>query len=214
MVATAALLGRHWPHGSRHVAARDASGFLAARGFSEGEVVEMIRCAAALAGDSELEDRIRAARDSVKNFAAGHPTTGLPTLEAAIGKDVVAILKRWHGGANGAVDEAIEEMNERHFYARVGKDTVVGTLEIDEVILQNEKALYSWYANDHVAKGEHEISRGPKKGQTVVDTSTKFELWRAHPKRKQYRAVTFAPPPYDKKIHSNDSIWDWVRDQS
>jgi hypothetical protein len=196
MVATAALLGRHWPSGSRHVAARDASGFLAARGFSEEEVVDVIKSAAMLAGDSELEDRVRAARDSVRNFTAGKATTGLPTLEASIGKEIVAVLKRWHGGSNGAVEEVVEEMNARHFYATVGKDTVVCTpQEKKPLLMQQERALFSWYANAKVVLGEREITKGQKKGQTEQEKRSKFEVWREHPKRRQYRTVVFAPPP-------------------
>jgi hypothetical protein len=97
LVATAALLARHWPKGSRHICARDVAGYLAAREI-DGRLIEtVIRVAASIAGDSEVDDRVRVAHDSVEQFKSGGKTTGLPSLQSVIGKDVADRLREWLG---------------------------------------------------------------------------------------------------------------------
>lgn len=202
LVATAALLARHWPKGSRHVCAKDAAGFLAARDLDPREIEEIIKAAATAAGDDEIEDRVRVARDTAKQFASGGKTTGGPNLAAAIGKEVVDQLSKWYGGNGSIFDGLVEEMNRRHFYTMVGSSTVVGTERDDEILFQRERDLYSWYANQQIVVGSRQITKGPRKGEIEDVRRSKFEIWREHPKRRQYRAITFAPPP--RSAHPED----------
>lgn len=201
-VATAALLARHWPSGSRHVAARDLAGFLASRELDGREVVEIIQVAATIAKDEEVADRVRVAHDTVRTFDAGGKTTGAPTLEASVGKEVVALLLRWYGGNNAVHDGIVNELNQKHFVARLGKDVVIGLEEGDEVTFQQERSLHLRYANQKVKIGEKQ--RGQGKGEAIYET--KYALWRQHPKRREFRTVTFAPPP---KIAPKDDYNLW-----
>ncbi len=200
-LATAALLARHWPSGSRHIAARDAAGFLAARELEPKTIEAIIRGAAELAGDDEVEDRARVARDTVATFKAGGKTTGGPTLEAAMGKDVLALLLKWYGGNTSIHSQLVERMNARHFYTRLGKDTVIATVEDDGTIhFQGERALYAWYANDRIKVGVRnrkvkDDADGETKTKEEPTWRTSFEIWREQPNRRQYRTVTFCPPP-------------------
>lgn len=189
--ATAALLGRCWPKGSRHKCAIDAAGFLAARELDAKEIEEIIRTAAIIANDDEVEDRARAARDTVATFKAGAKTSGGPSLAQSIGEEVVKRLSQWWGGNSGATDGVVEEMNKRHFVVRLGKDTVIATEEDDDVFFQHEKALYLLYANQLVKIGEKQ--KGVDKGKAIEET--KFTIWKKSPKRRGFRTVTFAPPP-------------------
>jgi hypothetical protein len=193
MVACAALLARHWPSGSRHVAARDAAGFLAARELDPREIEEIIGAAATAAGDDEIEDRRRVARDTAKTFAAGGKTTGGPTLESSMGADVVKRLVQWFGGNTAIHDQMVAEMNERHFYTALGARTVIAEIDpaTGDVVFKKEGDLYSWYANKLLVTGH--ISKGDRKGQEIK--RSKFEIWREHPKRREYARVVFAPHP-------------------
>jgi hypothetical protein len=108
-----------------------------------------------------------------------------------MGADVVKRLVQWFGGNTAIHDQMVAEMNERHFVARLGAQTVIGTIENGEVFFQKEKDLYSWYANKVIVTGH--ISKGDRKGQEVK--RSQYEIWREHPKRRDYRSVVFSPPP-------------------
>jgi hypothetical protein len=198
--ATAALLARHWPgQGSRHACAAHLAGFLAARDLDLGTVCKIVESACTIAGDvAELDDRIRAAADTVKNFAAGGKIAGGPSLEDHVGKDVVALLSKWYGGNAAVFQKLIAELNASRFGARLGKDYVYGLELEDEVVFQRAVALHEEFANQRVAVGTK------PKGEPVY--KTKFEIWRQHPDRRSYRRVIFAPPPRD--AHPEDyNLW-------
>lgn len=208
--ATAALLARHWPNGSRHVAARDVAGFLAARGLAAKEIEDIVRVAATIAKDDEIEDRARVARDTVATFDAGGKTTGGPTLEASVGKEVVSLLIKWYGSNTAVFDGLVDEMNKHRFGCRVGKDYVYG-LETDSgVVFQPARALFEEYANQRVKIGsKKQKTKGDDGKESSIEVPTyrtKFEIWREHPKKRSYRTVGFWPPPLT--CHERDyNLW-------
>jgi len=209
-LATAVLLARHWPAGSRHMCARDLAGFLVARNAAVEEIEEIVRFAATAAGDEEMNDRVRAVRDTVMTFEAGGKTTGGPSLEASVGKDVVGLLTKWHGSATQGFDEIIAEMNEHRFGARVGKDYVYGLETETGVVFQPARSLFEEFANQKVRVGSKkvagEVSDGKKTFSEVPTYRTKFEIWREHPKKRSYRTVGFWPPPLT--CHERDyNLW-------
>jgi hypothetical protein len=79
------------------------------------------------------------------------------------------------------LDAITEQLNERHFLVRIGKDELVGTEEGGEVYFQPEKALHLRYANQKKQVGKRE--------------ETAFSIWRANKNRRDYRTITFAPHP-------------------
>jgi len=208
--ATAALLARHWPSGARHNAAGHAAGFLAARGLASKEIEDIIRLAATIAKDDEIEDRTRVARDTVLNFDAGGKIAGGPYLEAELGKEVVALLIKWYGSNTAVFDGLVSEMNAHRFGARVGKDYVYG-LETDTgVVFQPARALFEEYANQRVKIGtKKQKTKGDDGKETTAEVNvfrTKFEIWREHPKKRSYRTVGFWPPPLT--CHEKDyNLW-------
>lgn len=208
--ATAALLARHWPSGSRHNCAKDVAGFLAARNLAAKEIEDIIRVAATLAKDDEVEDRARVARDTVATFDAGAKTTGGPTLEASIGKEVVKLLIKWYGNNSSVHDGLIAEMNAHRFGVRVGKDYVYGLESDTGVVFQPARALFEEFANQKVKTGSKKVKQKGEDGKTVEEDAptyrTKFEIWREHPKKRTYRTVGFWPPPLT--CHERDyNLW-------
>jgi len=207
--ATAALLARHWPDGSRHIAARDVAGFLAARGLAAKEIEDIVRWAATIARDDEIEDRARVARDTVATFDNGGKTTGGPTLEASVGKDVVALLIKWYGSNTAVFDGLVDEMNRHRFGVRVGKDYVYGLETEDGVVFQPARSLFEEYANQRIKIGKKVKAKddeGKATSHEVPTYRTKFEIWREHPKKRTYRRVGFWPPPLT--CHEKDyNLW-------
>lgn len=185
-VAMAALLARHWPGpGARHAAVGHLAGFLCQGGIDSPTVIEIIKTAASIAGDSDLHDRLNIATSTVAKFRAGEIVTGGPKLAEAIGEDVVSKMRGWLKLADL---DAIEEMNTRHFWVRLGKDDCIGREDdSDGVVFQKVRALYSEYANRQVKIGED--AKGNEQFKPL------FQAWLESKTRRSYRKVTFCPPP-------------------
>src|SRR5262249_23936951 len=96
-LATVVLLARHWPiQGARHEAALAIGGFLARGGFSANGAATMVEAIAKGANDSEVSDRVKAARHSVNHHKNGCGNVyGIPKLFAAFGSDVVNKVCKW-----------------------------------------------------------------------------------------------------------------------
>ena len=96
--AAAGLLGLCWPaQGSRHDAALAAAGYLLTRDVHPGAVEEIVRVAALVAGDEEVEDRARAASDTAAKHEANQRMSGGPTLRDLIGTAAFERLEEWFG---------------------------------------------------------------------------------------------------------------------
>lgn len=95
-LAACALLAWAWPaKGGRHDLALALSGFLLRRGWSEDDVVQFVRAAARVAGDDEIEDRVRAVQTTSANLAAGKRTTGGKKLVALLSERTVTSIADW-----------------------------------------------------------------------------------------------------------------------
>ena len=203
ITATASLFARHWPKGSRHHCAAHVAGFLAARDMREDDILEIVKAAATQAGDEEVEDRVRAARDTVATFKSGGKTTGGPGISEVMGKEVLEVLTDWYGGNESKFDQLIEEMNANRFGTRMGAKYVY-VLETDHgIVPQNARDLFEEFINQKVRVGTTKKKVKEKQDDGSETTSevaepkfkTKFEIWREHPKRRAYRTIVFAPPP-------------------
>jgi hypothetical protein len=188
-LATAALLAKNWPSGSRHDCAMMVAGFLISRELEPDVIALIVKTAAELAGDGEIDDRLTAVRSSIATFQKGGKTTGLPRLGAIIGDDVVKRLRAWWGGEGESV---VDEMNAKHFVVDVGSTTAIGT-EHDGglVVFQRERDLALRYSGDRVQIG----SKAVKGGATAPVYKTKYEVWKDSTRRRNYRTVVFKPNP-------------------
>jgi hypothetical protein len=194
-VAIATLAAIHYPeHGARHEMVGHLAGFLLKCGVPPIVVPRVVEAAAAAARDSDIRDRINFARETVKKYQqdAEAVLTGGPKLAESLGKDVVAKMRSWLGVAD---DDAIEEMNRKHFWVRIGRDDVIGREDTRDglVIFQRPQALRSEYANVQIKVGEN-VNR--KTGETTDQLKDLFDAWLGHPSRRSYREVVFLPPPH------------------
>ena len=113
ILASAALLVRHWPApGSRHEASLALAGALArSRGLKPAEIANLIGDIARTAGDEEVSDRVSAARTTTQRIDSGQNVTGVPTLKKLIEPRVVEMVADWL--ELGHVDNAIENPGTR-----------------------------------------------------------------------------------------------------
>lgn len=184
-IAICAILVRHWPgSGQTHTAIGPLAGFLVAGGLAPDAVQRVIVAAATIA-KSDVRDVTNFVTATLAKYANGEKVTGGPTLAQALGDDVVTRMRAWLKLAD--VD-AIEDMNTRHFWVRMGKDDVIGREDTANgaVVFQRPKALYSEYADRHVTVGEK------KNGDPIIKPLV--TAWLESPMRRRYREVVFAPP--------------------
>lgn len=188
-LAIATLLGRHWPATGRHYLTGPVGGLLARLGLYALDIEHIIRAVCAIAGDSEVEDRVRYARESAEKHAQGLKTTGGKTLGDLLvnGESLVRLICKWLGKDG---DDRIDALNAIHFVARIGKDVIVGTEEDDEVLFQTFTDFEKLYFNQFIGKA--------KLGRK----------WLEHPARRTYGKVLFAPPGSHLHVSPNDyNLW-------
>ena len=184
VMASCVLVSRQWNSGgSRHDIALAFAGFLANRGLTEDQIVAVIANAAELAGDTdrtEVADRERAARDTVKKKLAGQPVVGGPRLGELIGPGLVAKLQRWLGGEE---EDVIDLFNERHFIVGVGATMAVGDEDArhELPLIQTFTQLRQRYCKQFITK--------------AGKTTPVADVWLKHPRGRQYEQLVFAPPP-------------------
>lgn len=186
-VAIATLLARHWPGtGARHHMVGHLAGFLLRYKIDPMMVPIIIKVAATIAKDPDVHDRVVFAQGTCAKYAADPDAqlTGGPKLAEALGDDVVARLRTWLGAKD---EDALEQMNQKHFVVRLGKDEVIGTEDGEETYFQFAKSLALRYANQKIQVGVN------KKGEPEMKPV--FQAWLEYKSRRDFRSVTFAPPP-------------------
>ncbi len=96
-VASAALIARYWPNGSRHFAALALAGMLARAGWTEETTEKFITAVATAAHDGELESRLQDVVSTHGRLQEDKRVTGTPTLADLIGNDIVEKVREWLG---------------------------------------------------------------------------------------------------------------------
>jgi len=96
-VASAALVARYWPKGSRHFATLALSGMLLRGGWTEKATKKFITAVCKAAHDDELESRLQDVASTNLRLQKDKQVTGTPTLAELIGNDIVKKVCEWLG---------------------------------------------------------------------------------------------------------------------
>ncbi len=99
-LAAAALLGRHWPDGSRHDASLALAGGLVRATWPDEMIERFVEAVCAAAGDREVRDRLASVRSSAERIRKGENATGWPALAKILGthgETVVTTVREWLG---------------------------------------------------------------------------------------------------------------------
>jgi hypothetical protein len=175
--AVAALFARHWPQGARHYAAGHLAGLLIRLGYDAQWVPQIVYAVVTIAKDEEADDRVRIAKDTCAKHSRGEKFSGGPKLAEMFGRgdDLLKRVYSWFG-MEGA--DLLDRLNEQHFVAQYGSDTVVGTeTQSDTLEIQDFEAFRRRYYNQKVGKARL------------------GEWWLSHSQQRRYRRIVFAPPP-------------------
>ena len=99
LVASAALLARHWPaEGSRHDASLSLCGLLLRdRGWTDDTTQKFQQAVLEAARDEERRTRRSDVRTTAQKLQSGQPVTGGPELAKLVGEDVVERVREWLG---------------------------------------------------------------------------------------------------------------------
>lgn len=200
--AVGTIVARHYPGGgARHEAALALGGFLARLGVPPDACGKIAAAAADAAGDREVSDRERAARESAQKVAeelsggepAG-PTTGGVKLQELLGHgpEVVKRIRSWFGAeASKLADRHIDALNDRHaiVFMTTG-DMVVITEDYDD-LLERRFLRYSSFDAIRNKYPEKIVVGTDAKGQPVLERLGKW--WLEHPRRRKYEGIDFRP---------------------
>lgn len=200
-VAIATLLGRHWPQGSRHLAAGALAGFLARLDVDPLVIGMIVEAAATIGGDDEVKDRVRFAAQTAAKHQKGGTTTGGKKLTEYFA-DADKLVTRIYGWLGKEDTKVVDELNAKHFVVRVGKDQMIGLEEGDEVVFQKAADLRLRYQNQFVP-----TKKKNRKGELVETVVTKADFWLTHRNRREYGKVVFAPPPRDTHHPRDFNLW-------
>lgn len=202
--AIACLLGRHWPKNgpdtNQHHTAAHAAGFLLSRGVDPLFVPRIIRVAATIGGDENVQDRVRFASDTVEKFKAGKKKlTGGPKLAQELGEDVVALLRDWLPKSSPVLS-AVERLNERFAIVGVGNKVVVMETRPDGGI----KALWPFQEFHRLLVKEQIRVETESSGKTTEKTVPLSEVWLKHADGRRYERLVYAMPGSAERLDAND----------
>jgi hypothetical protein len=106
LLAVTTLLARHWPgRGSRHDMSLALAGGLLRAGIDDYDAERIIRSAAALADDEEIDDRIASIWHTRSKIDADERVQGWPTLEGYIDERICRTVRKWLGLKEQLVDD-------------------------------------------------------------------------------------------------------------
>jgi hypothetical protein len=96
-VAAAALLARllNEMNGTRHDTCLAAAGALLHGGMGAPDVETFMGAVLLASGDEERVDRLRAVKDSIRNYGKGKQVSGWPTLSKLLPADAIEKLRTW-----------------------------------------------------------------------------------------------------------------------
>lgn len=93
-LATAVVLGRLWPgEGTRQDAALGVAGFLLSAGLPQADIARIVKAAASLAGDEEVDQREQAVASTAKAIAEMREVTGAPRLAELLVEGTKAVSR-------------------------------------------------------------------------------------------------------------------------
>jgi putative DNA primase/helicase len=124
-VASAALIARYWPNGSRHFAALALAGMLARAGWTEEATEKFITAVATAAHDGELQSRLQDVVSTNRRLQEDKRVTGTPTLADLIGNDIVEKVREWLGSQrenNESAPHHTDLGNARRLVAEFGRN--------------------------------------------------------------------------------------------
>lgn len=194
-IAAATFLSKIWPKNgpttNQHDLAGYVAGYLIARELPAPLVAKIVACAATAAGDDNVADRERFARDTCAKFRNGDKTQGGTKLQEEIGSEAAQILFGWFDDQVERADKLIAQLNERYFLVGVGSETAVGEEVDDAFVLRSFNQFKQHLVKAPLVKVKKAWERLP-------------DAWLRAPKGRQYDRLIYAPPGCSQKIRERD----------
>jgi P4 family phage/plasmid primase-like protien len=140
LVASASLIAKYWPRGSRHDATLALTGWLIRNKLGADEVISFVHAITSAAGDEEQRDRLAAVQTTINRFEEGDTVSGYPTLVEYIDERILRSVSRWMGLNSRTVDEmtAVNATDEGN------ADRFIQQHQNDVRYCEEEKSWYVW----------------------------------------------------------------------
>lgn len=124
VIATAALVIRHWPSGGRHNGLLALAGFLARQGMNQGFATALLDQITRQAEGGVWSECSTSVRDTYAKFDAGDKTTGAGELEKWLGGAVVDRLREFFRDDKRQSTFPLTEMGDAECFADLYQDRV------------------------------------------------------------------------------------------
>lgn len=95
LVASATLLAKYWPKGSRHMAALALAGWLVRNKMGADEIFSFVHAITTAARDEEQRERLSAVRTTVEKYSEGENVSGFPTLKEYFDERILRAVAKW-----------------------------------------------------------------------------------------------------------------------
>ena len=104
-IAIASVLLDYWTPGLRHQLSFALTGVFVRHGWTEENVLKLVKAVAETANDDDVEDRVNSVQTTFENHHKGNPITGWPTLNEVIGADAAKHIGKFIGATGGPSDQ-------------------------------------------------------------------------------------------------------------
>lgn len=93
--ASACLIARYWPNGSRNEATLAVSGALLHSGWNESNTTQFVEAVIKASGDEESESRKKAIQSTINKYKSKANITGWPTLARLYDDQIISKVREW-----------------------------------------------------------------------------------------------------------------------
>ncbi|MEQ1760465.1 MAG: DUF5906 domain-containing protein [Vicinamibacterales bacterium] len=204
--STARLIGEVWPVGGRHELRLAIAGvLLRTLRIPTDDARNILEWGCRLGGSDAggVRDAANAIASTSRKLEKGVKTSGAATVKQLlfhddIGKQFIAILRRWYGKER-VIPPEIAELNKHYFIIGLGAQTVVG-----EEVAQKGWTDFVFRSFDDFKRKtiKQVVKTGEKDGAPVFKPLAKF--WLEHRDGRQYNRLVYSPPGSGIHIGHND----------
>jgi len=203
---TVGLLAKYWPDRGRHdLRLAYARVLLETLELPDKDAARILEWVCRLGGsdDKGIQDAAHAIQSTRSALDAGKPAWGGPKVAQLLpdsGRRILAKLRHAYG-KRSAIEEAVEELNERFAIVNWGNKVVVmetqpdGSIETLWPFVEFKKLL---------TKESISVVSKNKKGEPTTKPVDVASIWLKHKAGRQYKRLVYAMPGSIEKARTND----------
>lgn len=176
--------------GSRHNAALGISGLLCKAGIAGADVVKAVHMIAKTCGDEEIEDRKKAARDTVIRFQKGLSVSGASSLDGVFSLETMKQVRLWlNCSVQQEIPDLMDMLNQQYALVMVGGKAKILDLKAFE---ESAGSPFLQVDSFKTLLKKNKVLVGLKKNNQPI-LKSHADIWLEHEDRRTYTDVIFDP---------------------